>query len=109
MGVIIPPTSPWTFYSATDALGKTISATVSFSGAWTGTNTLTSGNVHRDAGCQWTRVIIGALNPDGSPATGSKTITIPTGDTPITQGQLNANGLTTVADVLTAPQITAIH
>jgi hypothetical protein len=105
-----PPTSPWTFYdSGSDYQGKHITASVTWSGAWTGTNALTGGTVTRDAGCVYTKVIIGALNPDGTPASGSKVIDMSgfTGSRAFTAGQLSAVGLNTVADIVNARQITA--
>lgn len=108
MGVVIPPTSPWTFYSATDGAGKVISGTVTFSGAWTGTNALTGGTFHRDSGCAFTKVVIGSINSDGSFPAGTKVIDVSAvnGDQNFSQAQLNAVGLVTVADILNAPQIT---
>lgn len=109
MGTIINPTSPWTFYSATDANGKTLSGTVTFSGAWTATNALTGGTFHRDAGCLYNKVIIGSINPDGSFPAGTKVVDVSgvTGDRSFTPSQLAAVGLSTVANILGAPQITA--
>jgi hypothetical protein len=108
VGTVINPTSPWMFDQATDANGKVISGTVSFSGAWTGANTLTGGTFHRDAGCLYTKVIIGAINTDGTYPAGTKVIDLSgvTGDQVFTQAQLNAVGLTTIADITGAPQIT---
>ena len=112
----VPPTSPWQFYdSGADANGKHIRATVTFSGTLTGTdpagwtNPLTGGTVVRDQNpdCLYTRVIIGPLNPDGTPAAGSKVLAVPAGTTTFTANQLHAAGLNTVADVANAGQITA--
>jgi hypothetical protein len=108
MGTIIAPTSPWTFDSTTDGNGKAISGTVTFSGAWTGTNALTGGTFHRDAGCVFTKVVIGAINQDGTYPAGTKVIDVSgvNGDQVFSQAQLHAVGLDTVADILTAPQTT---
>lgn len=99
-----PPTSPWMFYdSGGDYLGRHITATVTFDGA----NTLTGATITRDAGCVYTKVIIGTLNPDGSPTGTAKTINM-TNQTSRTfnKNQLNAAGLETVSDIL-GFQITA--
>lgn len=101
------PTSPWTFWSANDNEGEVISATVTWVGAWTGANPLTGGTVFRDPGCAYTKVIIG-VGPDGTPNTSTRIVNVPSGTTSVTAGQLSAVGLDTVADVLGAPQITAI-
>lgn len=108
MGVVIPPTSPWTFYSTTDALGNQISATVTFSGAWADATPLTGGSVFRDPTCVYTQVIIGSINQDGSLPAGTKVVSVPAGTTNFTANQLAAVGLSTIADVKNAPQITAI-
>ena len=108
MGIVIPPTSPWTFYSATDAFGKTISATVTFSGSFADATALTGGSVFRDPTCVYTKVIIGSINPDGSLPAGTKTVTVPSGTTNFNAAQLASQGLSTIADVKNAPQITAI-
>lgn len=104
------PTSPWAVYdSGRDYLGRRITATVTFSGVWNGTNALTGATVTRDSGCVYTKIIIGALNPDGTPASGAKVIDMTgfTGSRSFTSGQLSAVGLNTVADIRNAPQITA--
>lgn len=101
------PTSPWTFWQAQDNNGNGISATVTFSGAWTGSNALTGGTVFRDPACAYTKVIIG-VGADGTPNTSTRVVNVPAGTTPVTGGQLGAVGLHTVADVQNAPQITAI-
>lgn len=108
MGVIIAPTSPWEFYRATDSNGKVISATVTFAGAWADATALTGGSVFRDATCVYTKVIIGTINPGGSLPVGTKTVNVPSGTTNFTAGQLAAVGLSTIADIKGAPQITAI-
>lgn len=112
-----PPASPWQFYdSGGDANNKHVTATVTYSGSITPgtapstwTNPLTGGTFHRDAGCLYTKVIIGALNSDGSPGAGSKVVDVSgtSGDRAFTAVQLAAVGLSTVADIANAPQITA--
>jgi len=104
MGIKVPPTSPWVFYSAADANGKVISATVTFDG----TNTLTGATVHRDANCAYNKVILGSINTDGSLPAGTRVFDVSNfvGDRSFTSGQLNAAGFTTVSDIQNAPQIT---
>lgn len=99
MGIVIPPTSPWTFYKATDYQGKVLSGTVTFDGS----NNLTGGTVHRDAGCQYNKILL------GDPANPTQTFDLSgfSGDRTFTQAQLNSVGLFTVADIENAPQITA--
>lgn len=101
-----PPTSPWMFYdSGGDYLDRHITGTVTFDG----TNTLTGGTVTRDAGCVYVKLIIGSLDADGTPSASAKVIDMSgfTGARNFTKAQLNSVGLTTVADILNAPQITA--
>jgi hypothetical protein len=104
-----PPLSPWTFYdSGADYLGRHITATVTFSGTVTRgtdpatwTNPLTGGTVVRDAGCQYTKVIVGPLNPDGTPSAQAKVIDMSgfSGSKSFSKAQLNSIGLVTLADV----------
>lgn len=110
-----PPTSPWLFYdSGGDSGDHHITGSVTFSGTLTGsdpsawTATLTGGTVTRDAGCVWTKLIIGPLNPDGTPATGTRVIDMSgvTGARNFSQAQLNAVGLVRVNDI-SGLQITA--
>lgn len=91
-----PITSPYQFYdSGPDNTGKRITGTVTFSGAWTGTNALTGGTVHRDNGCQWTKILIGdPTNPDHTINVGNLN-----GDRSFSAVQLAAVGLNTVADL----------
>lgn len=107
MGTVIPPTSPWTFYTATDANGNQITASVTFSGAWADTDPLTGGSVFRDPACLYTKVIIGSINPDGSFPAGTKVVAVPAGTTNFTPAQLSSQGLNTIGDIKNAPQITA--
>jgi hypothetical protein len=104
MGVATPPTSPYQFYdSGSDYRGRHITGTVTFDGA----NNLTGGTVTRDAGCMYTRIVLGMLNADGSPAAGSKVIDVSglSGPRSFTKAQLNSVGLVTVDDIMNAPQI----
>jgi len=87
-----PLTSPWMFYdSGGDYQGNRITGTVTFDG----TQTLTGGTVHRDAGCVYTKIII------GDPANPTHTINVAglTGDRVFSKAQLNAVGLVTVSDI----------
>jgi hypothetical protein len=100
------PTSPWVFYdSGADSTGKHIWFSVSFGVD----NVLTGGIGHRDAGCQWTKLLIG-LGPDGTPDSSTRTINLAgfTGDHAFTAPQLNSVGLTTVADVLAMGNLTVM-
>lgn len=111
-----PPTSPWMFYdSGGDYQGRHITGTITFAGTITTgtdpatwTNTVTGGTVTRDPGCLYTKIIVGPLNPDGSPAPTAKVIDASgfEGSHTFTQAQMNAVGLGTVANVA-AKQITA--
>lgn len=111
MGTVILPTSPWTFYAVTGGVNydqTLIAFTVTFSGTWAPSTALTGGQTFRDPASPYTRVAIGALNQDGSPATGTKVVTVPSGTTNFTAGQLSAVGLNTIGDITGAPQITAL-
>lgn len=102
-----PPVSPWMFWSITDDDGSQavwLSMTVTFDAS----NNLQTGTSFRAANCPFTRLVIGALNTDGSPATGARVVTVSQGTRNYTKAQLNAVGLATVQDILTSPQITAI-
>jgi hypothetical protein len=96
-----PISSPYVYDSGGDFQGRHLTATFAFDNV---TRVLSGLTVHRDVGCVYVAVLIGSPNatPVRVPANGS----IPTGDTPVTKGQLNAVGFTTVEDVL-ALQITA--
>jgi hypothetical protein len=110
MGVIIPPTSPWTFWEVRDSDTETVmwlSASVSFTGQWGPTATLTGGTTFRDPASPYTRVIVGSINQDGSLPAGTKVVTVPLGTKTWTAAQLAAVGLSTIGDIANAPQITA--
>ena len=110
MGVVIPPTSPWTFWQMTDNNGSLVwlSAAVGFTGQWGPTAPLTGGTTFRDPTSPFTRVIVGAINQDGSLPAGTKVVTVPLGTKTWTAQQLAAVGLSTVGDISGAPQITAM-
>jgi hypothetical protein len=110
VGVVILPTSPWTFYEVKDSDTESVvwlSASVSFTGQWGPTAPLTGGTTFRDPASPYTKVIVGAINPDGSLPVGTKTVTVPLGTKTWTAAQLAAVGLSTIGDVSAAPQVTA--
>lgn len=91
------PVSPWEFYnSGGDYQGNGIVGTVTFSGTWNGSNTLTGGSVTRDAGCVWTKIII------GDPTNPTRTINVGNlvGTRNFSAVQLAAVGFNTVADII---------
>lgn len=94
-------TSPWVYQSA-DYRNKVIRITVTFNNT---TKALTGATVFRDTDCVYTKIYIG-LGSDGTPDTTPHTFAVPAGTTTITAGQLGANGLNTINDIL-ALQITA--
>lgn len=96
-----PVTTPYVYDSGPDIGGKKLTATFNFNNV---SRVLSGAVVHRDVGCRYVAVLIG--DPNGTPVRVPANGSIPTGDTSITQGQLNANGFTVVEDVL-ALQITA--
>jgi hypothetical protein len=111
MGTVILPTSPWTFYAVTGGQNYDVlylAFSITFTGTWAPADPLTGGQTFRDPRSPYTRVAIGALNQDGSPAPGTKVVTVPLGTTNFTSAQLHSVGLDTIADVTTAPQITAL-
>jgi hypothetical protein len=96
-----PIASPW-LWEAGDYLGRKIRITVDFNNA---TQALTGATIHRDTGCLFTKIVFD--NP--SDEVKSKRLAAPTDGQPdntYTKNQLNAQGLTTVAD-LNAVQCTA--
>lgn len=92
-----PITSPWLFYDSPDYLGRHITMTVTFNGS----QVLTGGTVVRDAGCLYTKILIGTLDAQGLPTGTTKTIDVSNlnGSRSFTQAQLNAVGLTVVNDI----------
>lgn len=93
------PVSPWEFYnSGGDYQGKAITGTVTFNGS----NVLLGGTVIRDAGCVYTKILV------GDPENPSKTINVANlnGSRSFSQAQLNAVGLVNVSDII-GFQITA--
>lgn len=98
-----PQPSPWV-WQAEDFQDRVIRITVTFNVT---TRAITGIVGHRDAGCLYTKILIGTSG--GSADATDKAITVPVGDTTLTPGQLAAlasKGLSTIDDVL-ALQITA--
>jgi len=93
------PTSPWLFYDGADYLDRHITGTVTFNAS----NVLTGATVTRQAGCLWTKILIGndPTNPD-------RTINVSNlvGTRTFTQAQLNAVNLFNLGDI-NGLQITA--
>lgn len=111
MGTVILPTSPWTFYAVTGGPNYAtlfLAFSVTFTGTWAPTTALTGGQTFRDPSSPYTRVAIGALNQDGTIPAGTKVVTVPSGTTNFTAGQLSSVGLNTISDITGAPQITAL-
>jgi hypothetical protein len=93
------PSSPWAFYdSGGDYLGRSITGVVTFGAD----QVLTGATVTRDAGCQYTKIIV------GDPAAPLRTINVAglEGSRSFTKAQLNAVGLTVLTDIY-GLQITA--
>lgn len=104
MGVPSPLHSP-VVETFEDYLGRQISITVTFNET---TRAITGITAHRDAGCLFTKVLVG-VGGDGAPDSTDKAVTVPTGDTTLSAGQLAAlasKGLATAED-FDALQITA--
>ena len=101
-GVPVPLTSPWVF-TATDYLGRAITATVAFNNS---TLALQSCTVTRAAGCLYQHVYFG-LGTDGTPNSTIRQFgPVPTGQTTENAAALSALGFNTITDVL-AGQVTA--
>lgn len=110
MGIVILPTSPWTFWDVKDNDTETVewlSASVTFTGQWGPTAPLTGATTFRDPASPFTKVIIGSINQDGSLPAGTKVVAVPLGTKTWTTQQLAAVGLSTIADISQASQITA--
>ena len=97
-----PLQSPFTYDSGIDANGKHITITIPFNNA---TRAILSGQVVRDNGCLYRKILIG-LGADGSPDSTTHSFTVPNGTTNITAGQFSAFGFDVIEDIL-ALQITA--
>lgn len=112
MGVVILPTSPWMAWSYTkqDGSGEFfIYVQVTFAGTWGPSEPLTGGEVFRDPASPASRIVLGDLDPvTGQPTNGAKVFNVPVGTTTLTAAQLAANGFSTIGDITSASQITAI-
>lgn len=96
-----PVVSPYLYDSGGDYLNRHLTCSFVFDNV---TRVLSSALIHRDPGCVYIAVLVG--NPNGTPVRVPASGAVPEGDTPVTKGQLNANGFTVIEDVL-ALQITA--
>jgi hypothetical protein len=99
-----PTTSPYVVTFA-DYLGRVIRITVSFD---TGTGNILDIVVFRDAGCLFTKILIGT-GGDGTPDSSTRSVTVPAGTTDLTQAQvdvLKGKGLATITQFV-GFQITA--
>lgn len=99
-----PLLSPWE-WQALDVEGDAIRITVEFDNT---TRVITGITTFRDAGCAYTRILIG-VGADGIPDDTDKIVNVPAGTTVLSKGQINnlaGRGVRTVEDVL-ALQITA--
>lgn len=96
-----PLLSPWVWDSGADYLGRHLSITIPFNDA---TRAIQNGTVvHRDAGCMFTRIVVGLPSDSGA----QRTARVPNGDTSATANQFRqATGFTTIDQVL-ALQVTA--
>ena len=94
-------TSPWV-WEAADYVGLAIRITVNFNNS---THALQSTVIHRDSGCQYTKVVLDVPS-DGVRAKRLQAPSNGAGDRTYTANQMKAQGLDTIEDVL-AVQITA--
>src|SRR5687768_12141764 len=88
-------TSPWSATFA-DYVDKVLSITITFDNT---PRAITSCTVHKDAGCQYNKLLIG-LGEDGSPDSTTKSFTIPVGDTNVPVNAMAAKGIDVIEDVL---------
>lgn len=99
-----PQLSPWV-WTGGDYLDRIIRITVTFDNV---TRAITGITVFRDAGCLFTKLLIG-LGVDGAPDSTDRLVTVPAGTTVLSAGQRNqlaSRGLNAIEDIL-ALQITA--
>jgi hypothetical protein len=99
------PISPWIFYNDSDP--ATGIMWVYFQVTFGADNILTGGTTFRGANCPFSKVYLGALDVNGAPTAGAFSVPIPLGTRTHSGTQMAAFGLSTVADVLALPQITA--
>ena len=100
-----PIQTPYVYDSGGDFAGLHITITINFNNA---TRALTGAVIHRDPGCQYTKIYVG-LGPDGTPDSGTHTFNVGqlNGDRSFSAAQLLAVGFSTIEDVLALGQITA--
>lgn len=96
--------SPHLFYEAADEEGRKISITLRFDNT---TRLMIGADVARDAGCLYTRILIGT-GPDGWAESTPHKFAVPIGTSIVSALQLLANGLRTFEDV-NSLQVTAAH
>lgn len=85
-----------------DYLRRAITVTVNFNDA---TRSITGASVVRDAGCLWTKLLIG-IGADGTPDNTTRKVTVPVGTTPVAKSVLTGFGIDTI-EQFQAFQITA--
>lgn len=85
-----------------DYLRRAITITVNFDNA---TRSITGAVVVRDAGCLWTKLLIG-LGADGTPDSTTRKVTVPVGTTPVAKSVFTGFGVDTI-EQFQAFQITA--
>jgi hypothetical protein len=93
--------SPW-FNEFADNTGLKVTISVAFNEA---TRAIQSAVIHRDDGCQWTRIVFDDPNDDAK----AKRLTAPAdgaGDRTYTRQQINSQGLSTIEQAM-GLQITA--
>lgn len=102
-GKIGTPTSPMVVDSGTDANGKRCTLTITFNNA---TLALTGATLHRDAGCLYTKALIG-VGGDGRPDSSPHVFNLSgiEGDVSRNAQQLSAIGLDTYNDITALGQI----
>ena len=104
-GPVTPPSVSPVVQEFTDFEGRAISISVAFN---TTTRAITGMSSHRDAGCLFSKILIGT-SADGNPDDTDKVVAVPFGDRTLNSTQLAAlatHGLATIED-FSALQITA--
>lgn len=97
-----PVSSPYVNDSGIDANGRHITVTWAFNNA---TRNLQSCTVHRDAGCLYTKILVG-IGADGTPDSTTHSFNVgnvnnpPDPDKVFNAAQMSAVGLDTIEDVL---------
>jgi hypothetical protein len=92
-------------YDAADYLNRHLTITINFDNA---TRALTSGVVHRDPDCMYTKILIG-IGADGRPDSSTHKFDVGKleGDRTFTGNQMSVVGLNTIEDVFALGQIAA--